>query len=139
MSVSIKRQSFESFCLKRVFFENAFKKFSSISVIYDIAIRGFRKTHKVRPKVLPRNMYLYIYVLMFLIFGPFIYYNPLEENILFFSLIKILPIRAPNTNRTHTMTKASIAVSPSAFGILVVMVLKMLTSTRNTVISRVIL
>ena len=37
MSVSIKRQSFESFCLKRDFFGNAFKKFPSISVIYDKA------------------------------------------------------------------------------------------------------
>ena len=37
------------------------------------------------------------------------------------------------------MTHASMAVSPSAFGMLVVIVLKMLTKTRNTVTRRVIL
>ena len=50
-----------------------------------------------------------------------------------------LPTRAPNTKRTQTMTQASIAVSPSAFGMLVVMVLNMLTRTRKTVIRSVIL
>ena len=49
-----------------------------------------------------------------------------------------MPIKAPNTKRTQTMTKASIAVNPSALGMLVVMVLKMLTRTRNTVMSSVI-
>ncbi len=51
----------------------------------------------------------------------------------------VSPTRAPKTNRTQTMTQASMAVRPSALGIFVVMVLKMFTSTRNTVINRVIL
>ncbi len=51
----------------------------------------------------------------------------------------VSPTRAPKTKRTQTMTQASMAVRPSALGILVVMVLKMFTSTRNTVINRVIL
>ena len=50
-----------------------------------------------------------------------------------------IPIRAPNTKRTQTMTQASIAVRPSALGMFVVIVLKILTRTRNTVINRVIL
>ena len=48
-------------------------------------------------------------------------------------------MRAPKTKRTQTMTHASMAVSPSALGMLVVMVLKILTSTRNIVMSNVIL
>ena len=40
---------------------------------------------------------------------------------------KNLPTKAPNTNRTQTMTQDSIAVSPSALGMLVVMELKMFT------------
>ena len=39
----------------------------------------------------------------------------------------------------QTMTYVSIAVNLSAFGMLVVMVLKMLTRTRNTVMIRAIL
>ena len=48
-------------------------------------------------------------------------------------------IRAPNTNRMHANIHASIAVSPSALGVLVVTLLKMLTKTRNRVTSRAIL
>ena len=44
-----------------------------------------------------------------------------------------LPIRAPKTKMMQTMMKASIAVRPSAFGILLVMLLKILTRTRKTV------
>ena len=44
-----------------------------------------------------------------------------------------LPIRAPKTKMMQTMMKASIAVKPSAFGILLVMLLKILTRTRKTV------
>ena len=47
-------------------------------------------------------------------------------------------MRAPNTKRTQTMTQASMAVRPSALGMLVVIVLKMLTRTRKTVTRRVI-
>ena len=46
---------------------------------------------------------------------------------------KTYSIRAPNTKRMQTNIQASIAVSPSALGVLVVTVLKMLTSTRNKV------
>ena len=46
---------------------------------------------------------------------------------------------SPNTNKMQTNIQISIAVSPSAFGELVVTLLKMLTSTRNKVIRRVIL
>ena len=49
------------------------------------------------------------------------------------------PMRAPNTKRTQPMTQASIAVRPSALGIFVVIVLKMLTRTRKIVIRSVIL
>ena len=49
------------------------------------------------------------------------------------------PIKAPNTNSTQPMTQASMAVSPSALGMLVVMVLKMFTRTRKTVMRSVIL
>ena len=48
-------------------------------------------------------------------------------------------IRAPNTNRMHANIHASMAVSPSAFGVLVVTLLKMLTNTRNRVTSKAIL
>ena len=51
----------------------------------------------------------------------------------------VSPIKAPNTKRTQTMTQDSIAVRPSALGMFVVIVLKILTRTRNTVINRVIL
>ena len=50
-----------------------------------------------------------------------------------------IPTKAPKTKSTQTMTQASIAVRPSAFGMLVVMVLKILTRTRKTVMRRVIL
>ena len=50
-----------------------------------------------------------------------------------------LPTRAPNTKRMQESIQASIAVRPSALGVLVVTVLKMLTSTRNKVTSRAIL
>ena len=50
-----------------------------------------------------------------------------------------LPIRAPNTNTIQTMMKDSIAVRPSALGMLLVMLLKMLTRTRKTVTRMVIL
>ena len=46
------------------------------------------------------------------------------------------PTRAPNTNRRQDNIHISIAVNPSALGVLVVTVLKMLTSTRNRVIRR---
>ena len=65
------------------------------------------------------------------------------------------PIRAPNTNNIQLNIQISIAVrprskykysnytdctaSPSALGVLVVMLLKMLTSTRNKVTRRAIL
>ena len=55
------------------------------------------------------------------------------------SMSPSIPTNAPNTNSTQTITQASIAVRPSAFGMLVVMVLKMLTRTRKTVIRSVIL
>ena len=42
-------------------------------------------------------------------------------------------MRAPNTKMMQIMMKASIAVSPSALGILLVMLLKMLTRQRKTV------
>ena len=48
-------------------------------------------------------------------------------------------IKAPNTKRMHANIQASMAVSPSALGVLVVTVLKMLTSTRNRVTRRPIL
>ena len=48
-------------------------------------------------------------------------------------------MRAPNTKMIQTMMKDSIAVSPSALGMLLVMLLKMLTSTRKTVTRIVIL
>ena len=41
-----------------------------------------------------------------------------------------------NTKRMHANIQASIAVRPSALGVLVVTVLKMLTRTRNTVMSK---
>ena len=50
-----------------------------------------------------------------------------------------LPMRAPKTKMIQMMMKASIAVSPSALGILLVMLLKMLTRQRNTVTRMVIL
>ena len=50
-----------------------------------------------------------------------------------------VPTRAPNTKSTHTITHASIAVRPSALGMFVVMVLKILTRTRKTVMRSVIL
>ena len=40
---------------------------------------------------------------------------------------------APNTNRMHANIHASIAMSPSAFGVFVVTVLKMLMRTRKSV------
>ena len=48
-------------------------------------------------------------------------------------------IRAPKTKRMHANIHASIAVNPSALGVLVVTLLKMLTSTRNKVTSKAIL
>ena len=47
--------------------------------------------------------------------------------------------RAPNTKRMQANIQASMAVRPSALGVLVVTLLKMLTSTRNKVTSRAIL
>ena len=47
--------------------------------------------------------------------------------------------RAPNTKRIQANIQASMAVRPSALGVLVVTVLKMLTSTRNKVTRRAIL
>ena len=49
------------------------------------------------------------------------------------------PTRAPNTKSIQESIQASIAVSPSALGVLVVTVLKMLTSTRNKVTRSAIL
>ena len=49
------------------------------------------------------------------------------------------PTRAPNTNKRQDNIQISIAVKPSALGVLVVTVLKMLTSTRNRVIRSAIL
>ena len=48
-------------------------------------------------------------------------------------------IRAPKTKRIHANIQASIAVRPSALGVLVVTLLKMLTRTRNKVTSNAIL
>ena len=44
-----------------------------------------------------------------------------------------LPINAPKTKMMQIMMKASMAVRPSALGILLVMLLKMLTKQRKTV------
>ena len=44
-----------------------------------------------------------------------------------------LPIKAPNTNTMQMMTNDSMAVRPSARGMLLVMLLKILTRTRKTV------
>ena len=49
------------------------------------------------------------------------------------------PKSDPNTKNIQTMMYVSIAVNLSAFGMFVVMVLKMLTSTRNTVMRSAIL
>ena len=46
---------------------------------------------------------------------------------------KTYSIKAPNTKRIQANIQASMAVRPSALGVLVVTVLKMLTSTRNRV------
>ena len=46
---------------------------------------------------------------------------------------------APKTNRMHANIQASIAVRPSALGVFVVTVLKMLTKTRNKVTNNPIL
>ena len=50
-----------------------------------------------------------------------------------------IPKRARKTKIIQTMMKASIAVRPSAFGMLFVMLLKMLTRQRKTVTRIVIL
>ena len=47
--------------------------------------------------------------------------------------------RAPNTKRIQASIQASMAVRPSALGVLVVTLLKMLTSTRKRVTNRAIL
>ena len=47
-----------------------------------------------------------------------------------------LPKSAPKTNKIHEITYVSIAVNLSAFGMFDVIVLKILTRTRNTVMSR---
>ena len=47
--------------------------------------------------------------------------------------------KAPNTKRMQANIQASMAVRPSALGVLVVTLLKMLTSTRNRVTRRAIL
>ena len=47
--------------------------------------------------------------------------------------------RAPKTKRMHASIQASMAVRPSALGVLVVTLLNMLTSTRKSVTSRAIL
>ena len=52
---------------------------------------------------------------------------------------KTYSIKAPNTKRIQANIQASMAVRPSALGVLVVTVLKMLTSTRNKVTRRAIL
>ena len=52
---------------------------------------------------------------------------------------KTYSIRAPNTKRMQANIQASMAVRPSALGVLVVTVLKMLNSTRNKVTRRPIL
>ena len=52
---------------------------------------------------------------------------------------KTYSIRAPNTKRMQANIQASMAVRPSALGVLVVTLLKMLTSTRNKVTRRAIL
>ena len=48
-------------------------------------------------------------------------------------------ISAPKTKRMHANIHASMAVRPSALGVLVVTLLKMLTNTRNKVTRRPIL
>ena len=52
--------------------------------------------------------------------------------------IRFIPIRAPKTKMIQMMMKASMAVRPSALGILLVMLLKMLTRHRKTVTRMVI-
>lgn len=47
-------------------------------------------------------------------------------------------IKAPKTNKMQANIQASMAVNPSALGVLVVTVLKMLTRTRKMVIRSVI-
>ena len=52
--------------------------------------------------------------------------------------IRTLPISEPNTKSMQANIQISMAVSPSAFGELVVMLLKMLIKTRNNVMSNAI-
>ena len=54
-------------------------------------------------------------------------------------ITKVLNARyIPNTNRIHAIIQISIAVNPSDFGEFVVMLLKILIKTRNTVMSNAI-
>ena len=48
------------------------------------------------------------------------------------------PIKAPKTKRMQVITQAEMDVSPSTFGELLVMFVKMLIKTRNKVTSKVI-
>ena len=70
------------------------------------------------------------------------------EGIYFYTFIFLVTIifcnntystSAPNTKRMHANIHASMAVSPSALGVLVVTLLKILTSTRKRVTRRAIL
>ena len=60
---------------------------------------------------------------------------------MYVSHLKSIPaysVSAPKTKRMQASIQASMAVSPSALGVLVVTVLKMLTRTRKRVTSRAI-
>lgn len=59
----------------------------------------------------------------------------LRQLFFFFHNNQAYPKRAPQTKKIHTSIQAAIAVIPSVFGELVVIVLKMFISTRKRVIS----
>ena len=54
-------------------------------------------------------------------------------------MIEVYPRRAAKTKKMHVIIQAVIDESPSTFGDLLVIVLKMLINTRNRVTSNVIL
>jgi len=56
----------------------------------------------------------------------------------FFNNMHVNPTRAPNTNKMQVRTHAEIEVSPSTFGELLVILVKILIKTRNNVTKSVI-
>ena len=58
---------------------------------------------------------------------------------MFNTIVYTYSIRAPNTKSIQANIQASMAVRPSAFGVFVVTVLKMLTRTRKSVTRSAIL